>query len=393
MTTPTCPACGSDDLDVFHEEASIPAHSCLLLADQEEARTFPRGTLRLGLCRQCGFISNTAFEPSLNQYSARYEETQGFSPRFRGFARALAKRWVEEYDLHGKRVLEIGCGKGEFLVMMCEAGAGTGIGIDPSVIPERVDSEVGSRITWISDLYSEKYADLDADAIVCRHTLEHIAPVGDFMRMLRRAIGDRTGTVVLFELPDVLRVLKEVAFWDVYYEHCSYFSAGSLARLFRATGFEVLDVSYDYDDQYLLVEARPSTTPAAGAPLPIEDDMGVLQEAVRQFGAAYDSMVERWRSDLHALRRRGGRAVIWGAGSKGVSYLNNLDAGDDVEFAVDINPYKQGMYMAGTGHRIVAPDFLREYHPDLVVAMNPVYLDEIRRDLDALGVQAELTAL
>ena len=44
--------------------------------------------------------------------------------------------------------------------------------------------------------------------------------------MVRRAIGDRLDTVVLFELPDVERVLREVAFWDVYYEHCSYFTLG-----------------------------------------------------------------------------------------------------------------------------------------------------------------------
>ena len=83
------------------------------------------------------------------------------------------------------------------------------------------------------------------------------------MAQVRAAIGDRTDTVVLFELPDVLRVLRDAAFWDVYYEHCSYFSPGSLARLFRLTGFEVLRLEMDYDDQYILLEAKPVP---AGAP-------------------------------------------------------------------------------------------------------------------------------
>ena len=309
--------------------------------------------------------------------------------------KGLAARWVDKHDLHGKRVLEIGCGKGEFLVWMVEAGAGHGIGIDPGVHPERIETTLGpERFTWIKDFYTEQYGSLDADAIVCRHTLEHIAPVGEFMRTVRAAIGDRLDTVVLFELPDVKRVLEEVAFWDVYHEHCSYFSLGSLARLFRSTGFEVSHLKVDYDDQYLLIEARPSaTTPAPGEPFEIEDDLEVLARGVDKYAAEYDALADRWRRRLKELRDRGGKAVIWGAGSKGVSYLTNLTnmgMTDEIEFAVDINPFKWGKYMAGTGQQIVSPDFLVGYRPDLVVAMNPIYLDEIRTQLQTLGLTPEL---
>ena len=63
------------------------------------------------------------------------------------------------------------------------------------------------------------------------------------------------------------------------------------------------------------------------------------------------------------------------------------------EYVVDINPYKHGKYLAGTGQRIVAPEFLREYQPHVVIAMNPIYGAEIQRDLDRLGVGAELQAV
>jgi cyclopropane fatty-acyl-phospholipid synthase-like methyltransferase len=390
----TCPACASDRLVAFHREDSIPTNSCLLLADRGQAERYPRGEMDLQFCGGCGFVSNARFDPALSEYSSRYEETQGFSARFNDFARELAKRWVNQYDLHGRSVLEIGCGKGEFLEMMCEAGAGRGIGIDPSAHPERRQSEAASRIEWITDFYSERYAHLEADAIVCRHTLEHIAPVGEFMRVLRRAIGDRTETTVLFELPDVRRVLEEVAFWDVYYEHCSYFSAGSLARLFRSTGFEVLDVSLDYDDQYLLIEARPSTqTPAPGKTFEIEDDMEILTAAVERFSVSYQTTLDRWRSELQAVRADGGRAVIWGAGSKGVAFLTGLGVVDDIELAVDINPHKHGMFMAGTGQQIVAPEALTVHRPDLVIAMNPVYLEEIGDTLRSLDLTPRLVAV
>ena len=391
-----CPACEGPGMEVFHRASGVPVNSCLLVPTLEEATRFPRGRLEVAFCHGCGFISNLAFDPALTEYSSRYEETQAFSPRFVTFARELAGRWVDRYGLTGGSVLEIGCGKGEFLTMMVEAGVGQATGIDPGARPERLDPEVARRITWITDFYSERYAHLAADAVVCRHTLEHIPDVGRFMRSLRASLGDRRDVVVLFELPDVLRVLREVAFWDVYYEHCSYFSAGSLARLFRRTGFEVLDLGLEYDDQYLVVDARPSVVPATDAPRAIEDDLEALGAAVGSFRAGYEAKVTEWADRLRRVTAGGGQVAIWGAGSKGVAFLTTLTGlagAAAVTHAVDINPYKHGMYMAGTGHRIVPPAALRDAPPDLVVAMNAVYLDEIRGDLEALGVGAELVAV
>lgn len=391
MASFPCPACGAAEVDVFFEQKSIPQNSCLLLDTREEALGFPTGDMALGYCSSCGFLANTVFREA--EYSSRYEETQGFSKLFVNWAQGLAGRWVQKYDLAGRSVLEIGCGKGEFLTWMVEAGAGSGIGIDPGVHPERIDSPVADRLTWIADFYSDAYSDLAADAIVCRHTLEHIAPVGEFMTMLRRSIGDRLDTVVLFELPDVKRVLEEVAFWDVYHEHCSYFSLGSLARLFRRSGFEVLHLETDYDDQYLLIEARPLPTSAPlSLPFAVEADLEILSRAVEKYHAEVAALREAWKARFAALRERGGRAVIWGAGSKGVSFLTNLGLSDEVGYAVDINPYKAGKFMAGSGQEIVAPEFLVQYRPDLVVAMNSIYLDEIRMKLDELGLHPELVS-
>ena len=387
-----CPACGRGTLAVFHEQHDIPTNSCLLL-DADEAVAYPRGAMRLAFCGLCGFLANVAFDPALSEYSARYEETQGYSARFVDFATGLARHWVQKYDLAGRTAIEIGCGKGEFLEYLIEAGLGHATGIDPGLHAERLRPDLAERITARTGFYDDRYGPLDAAAVVCRHTLEHIPDVARFVRVIRDGIGDRSDTVVLFELPDILRILDEVAFWDVYYEHCSYFSAGSLARLFRSAGFEVLHVERVYDDQYLVLEARPSSTPGAGDPLPLEDDLDVLAKGTQLFQERFARTLEGWRGRLAALRRDGGTAVIWGSGSKGVSFLTNLAMDGAVECAVDINPFRQGRAMIGTGHRIVDPDALTDLQPDLVIAMNPIYLDEIQAELDRRGLAAELVAV
>ena len=85
--------------------------------------------------------------------------------------------------------------------------------------------------------------------------------------------------------------------------------------------------------------------------------------------------------------------MLWGSGSKAVSYLTTLGITDEIEYVVDINPHKRGKFLAGTGHEIVLPEFLVEYRPDAVIVMNPIYGDEIRKGLERLGLHPDITAL
>ena len=387
-----CPSCGFGPGELVYEQDEVPIHSCRLVATLDEARSFPRGRLRLAFCRGCGFLWNAAYDPSVQDYGISYEETQGFSPRFRAFAEELAEQWVERYDLNGKDVLEIGSGKGEFLALLCELGGNRGVGIDPAFVEERLASPAADRMRFVKDLYGERYADVEADAIVCRHTLEHIGPVGEFMRLVRRTASHRAGAVALFELPDVGRVLREGAFWDVYYEHCSYFSPGSLARLFRASGFEITELSLAYDGQYILVAGRPVEAPAVERH-PLEEDVDELARDVERFRTSLAETASRWRDRISAERAAGRRTVIWGAGSKGVAFLVTLGVGEGIAAAVDINPFKQGMFLAGTGHEVSAPDDLPGAPPDLVVVMNAIYVDEVRAQLHTLGLSPEVVAV
>ena len=337
-------------------------------------------------------MSNSAFDPTVHEYSTRYEETQGFSPTFNAFARGLAKQLVERHELKGKTVLEIGCGKGEFLALLCELADANGIGVDPAYVPERMAEEHQQRIRFIQDFYGEKYADLAADMICCRHTLEHIAPTHDFMSSLRRTIGDRRDTVVFFELPDALRVLQEGAFWDIYYEHCSYFTTGSLAHLFRATGFEVTDLEVVYDNQYLLITATPADSPTKQK-LPLEDDLDAVREVAHEFPSVVADVQQKWRSAAAEIRAAGERAILWGAGSKGVAFLTTLGLGDEIAYCVDINPYKQGKFMPGSGHEVSGPERLETDPVEHIFVMNPVYMDEIGQDLGRRGISAQLHAV
>ena len=400
-----CYSCGADSLRLFYEVEQIPVHSVLLMPTREAAVSYPRGDLRLGFCRACGFIQNTAFDPRVHEYCPRYEDPQGFSATFNRFARGLAEEWIGRYGLRNKRILEIGCGKGDFLVLLCELGPNRGIGIDPSCVPGRIESDAASRIELIQDFYSERYAELQADFVCCRHTLEHIQPTGEFLRTVRRSLGDRNDTILGFELPDVSRVLKQRAFWDLYYEHCSYFSLASLARLFRASGFEVLSQKKAFGEQYLVLEARISgasadakRAAASDGPVPgqsqlAEEELAELEADVDAFESSIGGLLEEWQGRVRDWHARGLRTAIWGSGSKAVAFLTTLGLGAEVGCVVDINPHRHGMYMAGTGHPISPPEELKRFRPDLVIAMNLMYRQEIASALGDMRLSPELIAI
>ena len=196
---------------------------------------------------------------------------------------------------------------------------------------------------------------------------------------------------MFFELPETLRVLRDLAFWDMYYEHCSYFTPGSLARLMRRHRFDPVDLRLEYDDQYVLVDARPGT---GDSPiLPLEDDLEETLALVERFRTEVPRRIAELRDLVTSVRADGGRVAIWGAGSKGVSFLTTLGIADEVEFAVDVNPFKQGMFMAGTGQAIVGPDHLRDHEPDLVLVMNDIYEDEIRADLASMDLAPKVVSV
>lgn len=389
-----CPNCGSTGMSIFYEVTNVPVHSVLLMQTREEALSITTGEIKLGFCNTCGFVSNVAFNPELHTYSSKYEATQSFSPTFNAFHRRLAESLVQRYDLYDKDIIEIGCGQGEFLILLCELGQNRGVGFDPAYSDYHLEGEAKDQITFIKDFYSEKYAHFQGDFVCCKMTLEHIPDTAEFVSTVRRSIGNNSDTIVFFQVPSITRILQEYAFWDIYYEHCSYFSPGSLAYLFQKCGFEVLRVAEEYDGQYLMIEARPGDCrDDSFSDEPDNSDM-VIQQDVANFSVNYPIKLDQWRQIIKERdSEREQRAVIWGSGSKGVAFMTTLQIKEEISYAVDINPRKQGTFMAGTGHKIVAPDFLHEIRPDLVIVMNPVYRQEIQRDLNRMGLRSQLVTV
>lgn len=377
MTDVVCRSCGHPELTTVFAAPDVPVENSRLYADAAGARAVTRGDLVIEQCGRCGFVQNSAFDPALVTYDDDYEAAQGHSPFFRAFADRVIDELIETFDLHGARALEIGCGDGDFLRRFCAAAGGTGVGLDPAL-----GAAAGSDgvVELRAETFGSGSGHFDADVVICRHTLEHVPDIAAFLTTMRAELADRPETVLYLEVPDSGRIASEAAFWDLYFEHCSYVDEPGFVDLLQRTGFDVVTSRLDYDGQYLVVHARLGECRAQ-----------VSRGDRPDFGALADR-VDDWRRWATDLDEAGRRAAVWAASSKAVAFLAAVPDFHPV-VAVDINPAKAGRHLPGSGLGVCGPDDLPAYEVDTVVVMNPVYMDEIRAELDRVGVDAELVGV
>ena len=224
-----CTVCGATDFVDFLEIKAIPAQDGVLWPTYEEAVRAPRGDIRLSLCLNCSFVGNRSFKPALLKFTG-YNVSAEHSPLYQAFIKGLASALIERYDVRNKTVIDIGCGNGYFLKTICSLGGNRGVGFDPSY----TDVGGGSKdIQFFQDYYSEKYSEYQADLVCCRQVIDHLGNPKAFLKTVRRAIGDRSDTVVYFEVPNPERRLLKFAPWQIGYEHGSWFTAESFRRFFE----------------------------------------------------------------------------------------------------------------------------------------------------------------
>jgi SAM-dependent methyltransferase len=388
-----CPMCCREVGPPSIKIDATPVHQNVTAPSEQEARRCPRGALALTLCRHCSFVFNATFDPRLVDYSPGYENSQNCSGVFCDYLDWIIDDLQRRYDLRSKRVVEAGCGQGTFLERLVERTDCVGVGFDPSFDSNR--RTIRPDIHFIADRFDPYHPDAVGDVVYARHVIEHLMRPRDLTSDAARSSAARGG-VVWLETPRLEWILERRAYWDIFYEHSSYFFMPVLASMMAACGLRVTHHAATFGDQYQWIEGAsdvPARTDADQSALQRARDADLLENALRAFAAGWPQWRDTWRHRLeHASAR--GECVLWGAGAKGVTFLNHLDASRDlVSAVVDINPRKQDRFIAGTGQPIVAPAALAGRQVATVLVANSIYAGEIERSLRELRCDAQVVLL
>ena len=328
----------------------VPVYQNKMFDTAAAARACPRGDVVLAQHASTGLVSNVAFDPGKLDYDDSYQNEQGHSPMFKEHLSAV----LATLDRHFRstRILEIGCGKGAFLEQLRSDGHDAW-GVDPAY---EGDSP------YITKAPFEPGLGVRGDCIVMRHVLEHIPRPLAFLDTILEANGGQ-GTIYI-EVPCLDWILRTHTWFDVFYEHVNYFRLADFDRMFGT----IRELGHLFGGQYLYAVADLASLrdPAlAGAPDPVvvpDDFFGNIRHCLDQ---AVGSP----------------QRVVWGAAAKGVMFCHHASRrGMPLDLAIDINPSKQGKFLAGSGLPVLAPEVaLAQLEPGATIfVMNSNYLDEIR---------------
>lgn len=368
-----CPGCGEASLSQPWVLPSQPVVLNYRFSTPEAAAGMPRTDMHLVECQACGLIFNASLDETAIPYDEHYDNRQGFSPAFVAHLEEIARHLVEHHPIREGVILEVGCGKGDFLKQVCRTSHSTGIGFDTSCETEGP----GEDGTFFSKRYAtEEDVPAKVNAILCRHVVEHVGEIGEFLALLHRMAVRGKADVVYLETPVWEWIVEQNAFWDIFHEHCNYFPAATLATLAERAGFKVLEHCMVFGGQYQALFLSPDRSGLAEAP------PQVVPPTLHRFATHFQEAINAMKARIEALARPGSWG-IWGAGAKGVSLTNHL-LNLNPAFVVDANPEKCGRFIPGTSIPIVPPTSPRLQDATMILIANPNYLSEIRASLSHL---------
>ncbi|MCB1886737.1 MAG: methyltransferase domain-containing protein [Rhodocyclaceae bacterium] len=311
--------------------------------------------LRLHQCPACG-LAQLANAPV--PYYREVIRAAGISPEMQGFRRDQFRSWLEGHGLSGGRILEVGCGRGEYLAILGESGADA-VGLEYSAEAADACRAAGLNVeTGFIEGPESRLAGAPFDGFVILNFLEHL-PAAD--RVLRGIAAQlRDGGIGMVEVPNFDMILERGLFAEFIPDHLFYFTRATLSSLLERNGFEVLSCSELWHG-YLL-----SATVRRRRPL----DISGLTTAQAALGRSFADFLDRFDAR---------RVAVWGAGHQALALISLLGIKDRLAYVVDSAPFKQGRFTPATHLPIMPPERLEAGDVDAVIVLAASYSDEVAR--------------
>ena len=358
-----CPICKNYNVKFIYHFSDSPAVQNKLYFSRKDALKEKKMVIDLYGCKNCGFVFNKNYNHKESDFSSLYDARLDFSPYLHSYLLKLAKELITKYQLHAKKVAEIGSGKGDFLEILYAMGVKNIKGFDSTYINHNpvIDKLIKK------EHFNKRNATGVYDFIICRHVLPYITNLRSFISLILSHL--KRGGAMYFEFQDLNWIIRQESLFDFHYEYYGYLTKSSIIYLFVKEGFFDITFQQAIGGQYLKVEVT-SKNLKIGPPRVTASNFIKINKFIKR-------KINYYRQLTNSIKEP---FIIWGAGAKGVTFLNRLKINfKKCPYIIDINPNKQNKFIPITGQQIVSPSILADVNIKVIIIVNPVYKKEIKK--------------
>lgn len=384
-----CRSCEGNSLTQFLQLGELPLPDAFLRSEQLDG---PEGRypLDVAFCHDCALVQLIGDVPAEKMFVDNYLYFSSFSDHLLRHSKDHAQWLIAERGLgEDSLVVELASNDGYLLKNFVDVGIPV-LGIDPAPEPAAAAREIG--VPTVQEFFGAELAQQlvtegrQADVIIANNVMAHIPDLNGFVAGMATLIAD--DGLITVENPYVRDLVERGAFDTIYHEHTCYHSCTGVDNLVRRHGLYLNHVEYfpDLHGGTLRWHIQPfeDRSDTVKAYLAAEADDGITDLS---YYANFGDRVEQIRSELRALvedlHAQGKSIAAYGAAAKGTIMLNYVGLDTDlVDFVVDRNTHKQGMFMPGVHVPILPSEALLEHQPDYTVLLAWNFAEEIMAQQD-----------
>ncbi len=321
-----------------------------LLADEHDM------TLELCQCSGCGLVQ-FAVEPP--DYYRDVIRSGGYSTTMVELRRSQYTHFLDMCPLKNTKIIEVGCGQGEFLGVWGRFGFEVdayGLENNPVLVKKARDAGLNVMQGFAVE---ENYQIPNGpfSGFCSFNFLEHQPDPNGMLRCIYHNLEENA--YGLITVPSFEYIMEHEGFYELIRDHIAYFTKETFTFVLEMNGFHVLECTIVNRDTWAaIVEKKPRL------------DVTALERSRKR--------ISKQISDFMLNAIKGERKLaVWGASHQGFTLLSNTGMKQHVSYVIDSAPFKQGLYTPGTHLPIVAPEYFFIEPVDSILIVAPGYTDEI----------------
>jgi len=348
-----CRVCGSNYFDKELLSYRNMPSSAQGFLKREDLQNETGSNITIVQCEKCGLIQLD--NPPVPYYK-EVIRSSAFSEEMREFRFGQFKSWIKKYKLENKKILEVGCGKGEYLEILSNAGADA-YGIEYS--KESVDYCINNNLPVAQGFLGDKNSDLENkkyDGFMCLSFMEHWPDPNKVLQGLCNNLKE--GSIGLIEVPNFNMILEEGLYSEFISDHLLYFTKETLTFTLQLNGFEVLNCESIWHNYILSAVVKKR----------VKTNLDFFEGFKNKVKHDLDFFIEKFPEK---------RVAIWGAGHQALATISLTGIEKNIKYIVDSAVFKQGKYSPSSHIKIVSEKELIEDPVDALIIMAGSYSDEI----------------